>query len=320
MKTIKSTKLLVLTLLFLGLLTSCDKKDIVVGDLVPKTVVDDLSLPSFTLSDGTKLHLETFGNPSNPVVIILHGGPGNSYRPYLRWKSLSDDYFLVFWDQRGAGLSERSANDKLTPPQYLKDLHEIGNHFSPSRKLYLIGHSWGGAYASYYIQKYPNRVKKTVLLEPGPLNKVAMENTNPTAKNFFDKELQAFLNNSDYLIPQNDEKADYFRMTSQFEEKTHEDTDTRQGYRCNYFINEWRGLWDKSYSADFTKGIKENFKNDVLFIAGTSERLGVDYQKNYQAPYFNLYNNKIMTIEGASHYEILAHSKTLPSIRDYFQN
>jgi pimeloyl-ACP methyl ester carboxylesterase len=298
----------------LGTLYSCKKQEIQPGDLVPKTVIDDLSLPSFTLSDGTKLHLETFGDPSNPVLIILHGGPGNSYKPYLKWKSLSDEYYMVYWDQRGAGLSERVPNEELVGPQYLKDLNEIGNHFSPDNKFYLIGHSWGGAYASYYVQNYPERVEKLVLIEPGPMNKAAMENTTGATVDFFSRELQAFLNNSDYLVPGNDEKADYFRMTSKFEEQTIENSDTRQGFRSNYHMNDWRGLWDKSYTADFTAGIKENYLTNVLFIAGTTERLGAE------AIHFNLYEGQVFVIDGADHAETVSSPLTLPKIRAYFNS
>lgn len=313
-------KIRIIFLLFLGILYSCNRQEIEPGDLVPKTVIDDPSLPSFTLSDGTKLHLETFGDPSNPVLIVLHGGPGNSYKPYLKWKELSNEYFMVYWDQRGAGLSERVPNEELTGPQYLKDLHEIGNHFSPSKKFYLIGHSWGGAYASYYVQNYPERVEKLVLIEPGPMNKAAMENTTGATVKFFEKELQAFLNNSDYLIPGNDEKADYFRMTSKFEEQTIENSDTRQGYRCNYYINDWRGLWDKSYTADFTKGIKENYSTEVLFMAGTTERLGAEYQKKYQAIHFNLYGGEVFVLDGSDHGQTISNPLTIPKIREYFNN
>lgn len=305
----------VLTLIMVG---ACEYREIAVGELVPKTVSDDPNLPNFSLSDGTKLHLETYGNPSDPILIVLHGGPGNSYKPYLAWQSLSEDYFMVYWDQRGAGLSERVPNIELNGPQYLLDLDEIGDHFSPDQKFYLIGHSWGGAYAAYYVQNHPDRVEKLVLLEPGPMNKASMENTTGATVNFFSKELQAFLNNSDYLFPGNDEAADYFRMTSKFEKQRLEYADTRQGFRCNYYLNDWRGLWDKSFTADFTSGIKENFSNEVLFIAGTEERLGADYQKRYQSIHFNLYENKVFVIDDADHYQIINNPLTIPKIREYF--
>src|SRR5215212_3659032 len=81
------------------------------GNMVPRTVVEDPALPAVDL-DGTRFHAETFGEPGNPTLIFLHGGPGGDYRDLLRLRPLlEDDYYLVFWDQRGAGLSRRHDAD-----------------------------------------------------------------------------------------------------------------------------------------------------------------------------------------------------------------
>ena len=45
------------------------------GALVPRTVAEDPSLPAIEMN-GARFHLETFGNPANPVIVFLHGGPG----------------------------------------------------------------------------------------------------------------------------------------------------------------------------------------------------------------------------------------------------
>ena len=72
--------------------------------IVPKTVAQDPSLPHITI-DGVTYHAESFGDPSNPVVITLHGGPGGDYRSILSLQALADEYYVVFFDQRGAGLA-----------------------------------------------------------------------------------------------------------------------------------------------------------------------------------------------------------------------
>ena len=64
-----------------------------------QTVDDDSSLPSITF-DGYTFHSETFGNPENPIVVALHGGPGGDYRYMLPLEELSDDYFVIMYDQR----------------------------------------------------------------------------------------------------------------------------------------------------------------------------------------------------------------------------
>ena len=59
------------------------------GNLVPKTVDEDPTIPSVALA-GTVFHVETYGDPTKPVIIFLHGGPGSDFRELLR---LNDRHF-----------------------------------------------------------------------------------------------------------------------------------------------------------------------------------------------------------------------------------
>ncbi|MCX5744472.1 MAG: alpha/beta hydrolase [Proteobacteria bacterium] len=168
-------KVISIVLSSLLFVTACELADPgEAGNLVPRTVTEDSSLPALDLA-GTRLHVETFGSPSNPALIFLHGGPGGDYRSLLRLRGqpgeprLEDDYFLVFWDQRGTGLSQRHDAADINIDVYLSDLDAIIAKFSPDRPPALIGHSWGGMYATAYLNQYPERVAAAVLLEPGPL-------------------------------------------------------------------------------------------------------------------------------------------------------
>ena len=80
-------------------LFSCEKADINESEkMVPKTVVDDSSLPSVYVN-GTLLHTEAFGNPNDPMIVCIHDGPGGDYRSMLNLKSFADDgYYVVFYD------------------------------------------------------------------------------------------------------------------------------------------------------------------------------------------------------------------------------
>ena len=86
----------------------CEEQDLrEPGNLVPKTVMEDLSLPSITVNDA-KLHSEAFGNPYGTMIVVIHGGPGADYRGMLNCKDfVSNGYRVVFYDQRGSGLSQR---------------------------------------------------------------------------------------------------------------------------------------------------------------------------------------------------------------------
>lgn len=147
------------------------------SDLVPATVDGDPSLPALDVN-GTRLHLETFGRAGDPVVIVLHGGPGHDYRSLEPLAALAADGFqVVLWDQRGTGRSRRHGCDLLTADHYLGDLEALADRFAPpgGPPLFLVGHSWGAMYATWFIHTHPERVRAAVLVEPGGFTRADVE-------------------------------------------------------------------------------------------------------------------------------------------------
>ena len=139
------------------------------GNLVPKTVPEDPSRPAITVN-GTRLHSETFGNAADPMVVVLHGGPGADYRSMLNCKNLANDgYFIVFYDQRGAGLSQRHDKSTYSIQLMLDDLTGVIAYYrkSPIQKVFLLGHSWGAMMATAYVNANPTAITGLVLAEPG---------------------------------------------------------------------------------------------------------------------------------------------------------
>lgn len=135
----------------------------------PLTVDRDPSLPRVELK-GYAFHAETFGPTGKPVVIVLHGGPGADYRYLLGLRALAGDYQVVFYDQRGTGLSPRVPAETISVQGFIDDLDAIVDAFSPGRPVHLVGHSWGAMLASAYTGRYPDRVASLVLAEPGFLD------------------------------------------------------------------------------------------------------------------------------------------------------
>jgi proline iminopeptidase len=133
---------------------------------VPATTANDPSLPVIEAA-GYRFHGEIKGGEDEPVAIVLHGGPGNDYRYLLPLESLKDSYRVVFYDQRGAGLSPRVSAAQLTADIMVSDLDAIGNALSPGKSFTIIGHSWGAMLATLYIAAHPDRVDRAVLCEPG---------------------------------------------------------------------------------------------------------------------------------------------------------
>ena len=141
------------------------------GNLVAKTVDEDASLPQIAVN-GTQLHAEAFGLPDDPLLIVLHGGPGADYRSLLNCKAFSNQgYRVVFYDQRGSGLSKRHPKNSYSLQLMYDDLSAVIAHYrtKPTQKVFLLGHSWGAMLATAYINQYPTRANGAIMAEPGGL-------------------------------------------------------------------------------------------------------------------------------------------------------
>lgn len=159
---------------------SCNKEKYIEapGNLVPKTVDQDATLPSISIN-GALLHSEAFGPEDSTLIICIHGGPGGDYRYMLNCKTLATKgYRVVFYDQRGAGLSQRfpkswyktQGSDAINKIFY-DELKGVIDYYktSLSQKVILLGQSWGAMLATGYAGKYPTDVDGLIVAEPGGL-------------------------------------------------------------------------------------------------------------------------------------------------------
>lgn len=316
-----------MSILLILLLSGCSLKDMDEADfLVPHTVKQNSELPSFALSDGSLIHLETFGvNNGSNVLIVLHGGPGADYASYMNLSELSDEYFIVLWDQRGSGLSERVSDKSLSVNNFIKDLEEISSHFSPDHQFALLGHSWGGAFAAAYVDEYPNRVNKLILIEPMAMNESAAKNMGGISIDLTDADLNRFLEAMDHNIPDSDARADYMMAISAILDSdddfgNSEDRNllpiNRTGYRAWNAIAGELGFIDGNYKYDFTSEFAE-WPGQVLLIAGSeSYRIGESFQRENHVGLFA--DVDFQVISGAGHYLLFYRpDETLPIIREY---
>ena len=162
-------------ILFLGIILymSCDIADpSEPGLLVPRTVDQDSSLPSISVN-GTQLHAQTFGDSADPMLVMIHGGPGADYRSILNAQDFANDgFYVVFYDQRGTGLSIREDRKVFVDggtDLHVDDLEAVISHYrsSPAQKVFLFGHSWGAMLATSYIDQHPGDIDGAILAEPG---------------------------------------------------------------------------------------------------------------------------------------------------------
>jgi proline iminopeptidase len=150
---------------------------------VAATVVDDPDLSQITLGDAT-FHVQTFGDPANETIIVLHGGPGADFRSLLALQALSDQFHVVFYDQRGSGLSQRFPQDTLTIATHVADLDAMVAEYGQGGPVTLIGHSWGAILAAAYMDHTPENITRAVLIEAGFLTQSGAKDWQERAKRY----------------------------------------------------------------------------------------------------------------------------------------
>jgi len=96
-----------------------------------------------------------------PVMLFLHGGPGSPEYAFMRQTSrgLEDDFVMVYWEQRGAGMSFAGvAAEDLTLEKMLADTAELATILAErfgKEKVFLMGHSWGSLLGMSTIRIHP---------------------------------------------------------------------------------------------------------------------------------------------------------------------
>jgi len=300
---------------------------------VAKTVAQDPPVPHITI-DGVTFHAQTFRDPANPVVIAIHGGPGADYRSMLSLQTLSDHYFVVFYDQRGTGLSPRVNPQEITLASALTDLDSIVDYYGHGRKVNLVGHSWGAMLASAYLGRHPEKVDHAVLAEPGFLTaEFATKWAEQTAIHFSPGVLYHFVKTKFESLhvtgPDDDASDDYFAyQISMYQGSDH----PQAGYRCAGGGPEAGGAWrlgargadnilqhavdaNGNFNVNLIDDV-ERFTNKVLFIASACQKvIGVDWQKKQMALFPN---GQLAVIPDAGH-EMFAENPeaSIAAVRGY---
>jgi len=283
---------------------------------VPATVEQDPSLPSLTIN-GYTYHGETFGDPENTVVITLHGGPGSDYRSILNLQQLADEYYVVFFDQRGAGLSPRVNPEEITLESAIADLDAIVEYYGKGQKVNLVGHSWGAMLASAYLGQYPEKVDHVVLAEPGFLTTEFLQRFFEIVQIKFTPDVMTYFLKTKFeaLHVMNIDKYamdDYFgRHFNLYQGEDH----PQAGYYCPDSKPDPEGTWrygsvaDSSIQAgvidaegninlNLVVGV-ENYTDKVLFITGECQTyIGADWQREQMAFFPNA---ELVVIPDAGH-------------------
>lgn len=115
------------------------------------------------VSHGHTLYVECSGTPTGIPVIYLHGGPGGGSYPNFRRLFNPELYFIVSFDQRGAGLSTPHASiENNTLPLLIEDIEEIRQSLGVDSWL-VSGGSWGSTLSLAYAKAHKKRVLGLIL-------------------------------------------------------------------------------------------------------------------------------------------------------------
>lgn len=119
-----------------------------------------------------------------PVMVFLHGWAGSARYWRSTAEAIKDKFDCLLYDQRGFGRSHATTSDQVaanpelnTLESYAEDLNILLDALNLTQPVYMNAHSMGGSIGLYFLDSYPERVKKAILTCNGsfPYQKWAFE-------------------------------------------------------------------------------------------------------------------------------------------------
>lgn len=334
----KSTGKNLVTAFIIMLFIGCTKERLIhqPGNLVPKTVDQDASLPSLSIN-GARLHAEAFGHPDSTIIVVIHGGPGGDYRSLLNAKELADEgYRVVFYDQRGSGLSQRF-NRKFYTNLGLEaldlmydDLTGIIQHYrkSNSQKVVLFGHSWGAILATAYAGKYPQTISGLIVAEPGGLKWNDISGYIKESRSF--DVLGELMNDAAYMDQfitgreNQHEILDYKMSLLASRNDITGEFNTAPGsfWRSGAVIMDVFMEIGKTYKPDFSEGINQFTVPALLFYSEKNRVYPQSWAQRISAAYAQV---QLVKVNGTGHEGIFSdmnvwRNQTMPAVVDYVRS
>ena len=111
--------------------------------------------------DGTVLHLEIYGPPEAPPLLVTHGWGVTSAQWYYLLQDIGERFRLVVWDLPGLGRSTRPAQPEYRLDMMARALETILTFLGP-RPVVLVGHSIGGMILLTVCRLFPDALGRRV--------------------------------------------------------------------------------------------------------------------------------------------------------------
>lgn len=116
------------------------------------------------LSNGTRLHYASAGEPGKPLLLFLHGFPEFWYAWRAQLAEFGGDFHAVAPDLRGFNLSSMPADVAAYKARHImEDLRLFAAHLGYA-KFDLVAHDWGGAIAWNFAIALPELLGKLIII------------------------------------------------------------------------------------------------------------------------------------------------------------
>lgn len=97
-------------------------------------------------------------------LVLINGGPGGTHHCFHPHFSRAKDFArIIYYDQRGCGLSDYKPDKGYTVNQAVDDLERLRKALGIDQWV-VLGFSYGGILAQCYTTKYPQNVKGLVMV------------------------------------------------------------------------------------------------------------------------------------------------------------
>lgn len=235
---------------------------------------------------------EGIGTP----VVLINGGPGGNHHGFHPHFSRARQFAkIIYYDQRGCGLSDYEPGRGYTLDQAVDDLEQLRKGLGVDSWI-VLGWSYGGLVAQCYAIKYPERLRGLVLVcastglygpwetprqqefispeEQKKIQELWRAADLSTAQFMFNKALNGDWKRQSYYRPTREEMA-RDALYGWVNDKSFPDTIDRslkevdlQGLftRCPIPTLILEGQWDMTWGADKPRKLHENHPNARLVV------------------------------------------------------
>ena len=216
-----------------------------------------------------------------PVLLFLHGGPGNSAMSYADrfTQELQKHFIVVHWDQRESGktASLNKSPEPLTVSIFIDDAIEVITYLSSKfsqEKIYLVGHSWGGSLGLRVATERPDLLKGYFAMSP-MINQLESERLSLKAmqdKAMKENNTEAIAELSRVEVPfKNGEQLFYHRKW--LSKLMGSSTPTRT--KVDQWATTWLSIFNEASKTNFIKFAPE-LNCPIYFLIGSN-----DYQTHF---------------------------------------